>query len=333
MTFRQLLLLIPLLTSVTAMAQREKVEETIHIIKNQGQYPNYVLVSGHRGYWADVPENTLDSYQMAIDIGADIIEMDIRLTKDNVMVVFHDACLDRVTTGYGRLREENWSYVQQLKLKTRNGVFTDYRMLSFESALDFFKDKAVIAVDIKEGGDLFKSTFVRVLKTLKTRGMLYQTILKGKLKLVDLQPLLSEAEVTLDDFIYTPIAFSNTPDLANYLQDYVNTNKIHAIELVYKQSTDNTLTYIGLLINSNIWVGTYSFWPETGDGVIAEKIPLTDTDPIIRRYNFQDTDPTNPLDDGRGDWDWLFPKGANYVITDRSELLIDYLNAQGRRTK
>lgn len=51
---------------------------------------------------------------MAMAIGADIVEMDVRVTKDNIMVVFHDACLDRMTTGNGRLREENWSYVNTL---------------------------------------------------------------------------------------------------------------------------------------------------------------------------------------------------------------------------
>ena len=39
---------------------------------------------------------------MAIELDVDIVEMDVRLTKDGQMVIFHDACLDRVTTGYGR---------------------------------------------------------------------------------------------------------------------------------------------------------------------------------------------------------------------------------------
>lgn len=105
------------------------------------------------------------------------------------------------------------------------------------------------------------------------------------------------------------------------------------MELVYKQTNDPIINYLVQVKNSGVWLGQYSFWPETGDGVIAEKIPLTDTDPIIRAYDFQDKDPNNFLDDGRGDWDWLFLHGADYVITDRSELLIDYLTKCGRRTK
>lgn len=76
-----------------------------------------------------------------------------------------------------------------------------------------------------------------------------------------------------------------------------------------------------------------SFLNACAFGFAVIKIPLTDTDPIIRAYDFQDKDPNNFLDDGRGDWDWLFLHGADYVITDRSELLIDYLTKCGRRTK
>lgn len=328
------LILISLLTPILVMAQRGNVEKTIDIIKNKSKYPSYVLVSAHRGYWADYPENSSDAYKMAIELGADIIEMDVRVTKDNVMVVFHDACLDRVTTGNGRLREENWDYVNSLFLKDEHGNATPYKMLSLSEALDSLKDKAVIAIDIKEGGRLFNQTMIRVLKMLKSKQMLYQSVVKGKLRLADLQSnILEKAGVTLDDFIYTPIAFATTADLASYVSEYVNSHKIYAMELVYKQSADVILSYVENVSNAGIWIGQYSFWPETGDGVIAEKIPLTDTDPIIRQYDFKDADPSNFLDDGRGDWDWLFLHGADYVMTDRSELLIEYLKQAGRRTK
>lgn len=322
-----------LFPTISIKAQREKIEKTIEIIKNRNKHPSYVLVSAHRGYWCDNPENSKGSYQMAMDIGADIIEMDVRLTKDDVMVVFHDACLDRVTTGNGRLREENWDYVNSLFLKNEDGTISTYKMLSLSDALDFLKDKAVIALDIKEGGRLFNQTMIRALKMLKSKQMLYQSIVKGKLRLADLKKnVLEKAGVTLDDFIYTPIAFATTADLSTYVSEFIQSHKIYAMEMVYKQSKDPILSYLESVRDAGIWIGQYSFWPETGDGVIAEKIPLTDTDAIIRQYDFQDKDPNNFLDDGRGDWDWLLLHGADYIITDRSELLIDYLKQSGLRT-
>lgn len=324
-------MLIP--SSMFAQLQQD-VERTIEIIKHRNQYPNYVLVSAHRGYWADYPENSINAYMMAIEIGADIVEMDVRLTKDKELVVFHDACLDRVTTGYGKLREEDWSYVSSLYLKKEDGTITTNKMLTLSEAFDYLKDKAVIAVDIKEVGAEFTDTVIRVLKLLKSKRMLWQVIVKGKMRLKDLQDnVLRPTALTLDDFIYTPIAFSTTADLSTYISEFVNTRKIYAMELVYKQSADPILNYLEDVQNAGIWIGQYSFWPETGEGVVAEKIPLTDTDPIIRKYDFKDKDPNNFLDDGRGDWDWLFRHGADYVITDRSELLIEYLTKCGRRVK
>ncbi len=313
--------------------QTMPVSEIVDIIKHRSSHPNYVLVAAHRGYWADFPENSQGAYDMAIMLGVDIVEMDVRVTSDNQMVIFHDACLDRVTTGIGKVRDASWAEIQQLSLIMPDGTVTDNKVLSLDRALDSLKNKAVVSIDIKETGQLFESVLKQVIRKLKQKGMLGQSIVKGKLPLAQIQSILSQAGASLDEFIYTPIAFSNTANLDSYIRDFVNSGKIYAFELVYKQSSDAILQYVSLLKNNNIWVGQYSFWPETADGVFAEKIPLRDTDPITRNYKFNDSDPTDFLDDGRGDWDWLFSKGADYVITDRSELMIDYLTVKGLRTK
>lgn len=98
----------------------------MNIIKNRRKFPYYVLVSAHRGYWADYPENSLDAFRMAVEAGADIVEMDVRLTKDNVMVVFHDACLDRMTNAYGRLNQYTYEQIKGLYLKNHEGELTRY---------------------------------------------------------------------------------------------------------------------------------------------------------------------------------------------------------------
>ena len=103
--FHLYLPLMLILFGLVTNAQSPELTKVLDIIKHREKYEEYVLVSAHRGYWSTYPENSLEAYRMAMDLGADIIEMDVRVTEDNVMVVFHDACLDRITTGYGRLRE------------------------------------------------------------------------------------------------------------------------------------------------------------------------------------------------------------------------------------
>ena len=59
------------------------------------------LLIGHRGYPALCPENTLASFEGAMQAGCDMIELDVTLTKDRKVVVIHDDTLDRTTNGKG----------------------------------------------------------------------------------------------------------------------------------------------------------------------------------------------------------------------------------------
>ena len=60
------------------------------------------LVVGHRGAAAHAPENTFPSYQRAVEMGADAIEIDVHLTADGQLAVIHDDTLERTTGQPGR---------------------------------------------------------------------------------------------------------------------------------------------------------------------------------------------------------------------------------------
>ena len=60
-----------------------------------------VLVADHRGDWRNIPENSLEGICSAIDMGADIIEIDLAMTADSVLVLMHDRTVDRTTDGTG----------------------------------------------------------------------------------------------------------------------------------------------------------------------------------------------------------------------------------------
>jgi glycerophosphoryl diester phosphodiesterase len=59
----------------------------------------------HRGASAHAPENTIPAFRRALELGADVIEMDVRLSADGHVVVIHDATVDRTTDGTGRVAE------------------------------------------------------------------------------------------------------------------------------------------------------------------------------------------------------------------------------------
>jgi glycerophosphoryl diester phosphodiesterase len=101
---------------------------------------------GHRGARAYEPENTLNSFQKAIELGADAVELDVRRTKDNDIVVIHDADIKRTTNGSG--------LVNELTLKELKSVDTEKngKIPTLEEALNFLDKKVKVFVELKEEG-------------------------------------------------------------------------------------------------------------------------------------------------------------------------------------
>jgi glycerophosphoryl diester phosphodiesterase len=71
-------------------------------------------VFGHRGAAGLAPENTRPSFALGLALGADILELDVHASRDGVIVVAHDATLERTTNGTGPLREQSWSRLERL---------------------------------------------------------------------------------------------------------------------------------------------------------------------------------------------------------------------------
>jgi glycerophosphoryl diester phosphodiesterase len=76
--------------------------------------PGRCLVVGHRGAMGYRPENTLASFEHALELGADWIELDVHLTRDGQLAVIHDETLDRTTNGSGLVRDCTLAELQRL---------------------------------------------------------------------------------------------------------------------------------------------------------------------------------------------------------------------------
>lgn len=74
------------------------------------------LAFAHRGGALDCPENTMLSFQSAVDLGYRYLETDVRTTSDGVLLTFHDEVLDRVTDRTGKLCELPWSEVSRARI-------------------------------------------------------------------------------------------------------------------------------------------------------------------------------------------------------------------------
>ena len=76
-------------------------------------------VIGHRGNRAHAPENTLESFQQAVALGADALEFDLRVSRDGQLVVFHDPTLERTTDGRGPVDQHSVAELKRLDAGSR----------------------------------------------------------------------------------------------------------------------------------------------------------------------------------------------------------------------
>lgn len=85
---------------------------------------NQVLTIGHRGAKAHAPENTIASFEKAIEMGVDMIELDVHLSNDLVPMVIHDDTVDRTTLATGNVANFSAKELQQLGVPSLEDVFT-----------------------------------------------------------------------------------------------------------------------------------------------------------------------------------------------------------------
>ena len=116
-----------------------------------------ILVGGHRGHSIDGHENTRPSLLRAKELGASLCEIDLRMTRDGRLVVYHDDILDSASTGQGLISQMDYAGIARLQTKNRNGVKIGGQPIElFEDILAYSRDLGLaLIVEIK---DKFKGT-------------------------------------------------------------------------------------------------------------------------------------------------------------------------------
>ena len=116
---------------------------------NSAESGNFTVIA-HRGASAYFPENTMVSFEGAIALGADMVELDVQLTADGEVVVFHDERISRCTNGRGSIAD--YTLVELKKLDAGSWFDKKYagaRLPTLVEALELCKDKIAVNVEIK----------------------------------------------------------------------------------------------------------------------------------------------------------------------------------------
>ncbi len=94
-------------------------------------------VIGHRGAAAYAPENTIEGIHTAADMGVEWVELDVKLTKDDIPIIFHDEELSRTTNGSGLVAETTYDDLLQMECGSWFGEsFTGIKIPTLEEAID-----------------------------------------------------------------------------------------------------------------------------------------------------------------------------------------------------
>ncbi|MDH7482882.1 MAG: glycerophosphodiester phosphodiesterase family protein [Armatimonadota bacterium] len=168
-----------------------------------------VLTIAHRGFSAIAPENTLAAFKRALELKPDLIECDVRRTKDGKIVIIHDATVDRTTNGTGRVADMTLEELRRLDAGSWFGTqYAGERLPTLEEFLDLPWGETQPIIEIKE-----QSLEDDVVALVQQRGMSARTAicsfhhkiglrLKELDRLIRFSPLISsQTEISGDEAV------------------------------------------------------------------------------------------------------------------------------------
>ncbi|MGG1663797.1 glycerophosphodiester phosphodiesterase family protein [Brevibacillus sp. NRS-1366] len=264
------------------------------------QHPDkgFFIVS-HRGHWDGHPENSLSAIKSAMEVGANIIEIDVHKTKDGELILMHDDTVDRMTNGSGSVEDLTYEQIQTLFLRSGSGGalanLTEEKIPTLTEVMLLVKDRVLINLD--KIWD-FRYDAYAVLKETDT---LRNGLFKSRAPYQEVVDFIRE---TNGQALYMHMIHEeNLHELDLILSDV----RPSAIELnfstedspVIARDTISKIKQVG-----NVWINAL--------------------DCSIREERSDQMSLSNP-DQG---WGWIIEVGANIIQTDFPVELLAYLQAK-----
>lgn len=138
------------------------------------------LVIGHRGAAGLAPEHTRPSFERALAIGVDMIELDVQLTRDGHLVVVHDRELGRTATGTGAVRAHSLGELKQLDTGSWFGeAFRGEPLFTLAEVFDLLGGRASLNVEIKSPEPDWEATARLLAEVLREAGALTSTVVSS----------------------------------------------------------------------------------------------------------------------------------------------------------
>ncbi len=275
--------------------QKPTIEALIQNLENSEN--NEIIVVAHRGDWRNAPENSLQAIQNCIDMGVDMVEIDIQQTKDGQLILMHDRTINRTTNGRGLVKDFTLDSLKTFQLIDGLGMPTPHKIPTLEEALFLAKDK--ILVNLDKSYHIFDKCYEVIERT----NTLDQVIIKGVKNRSEVE---SEFGKYLDKVYFMPIVRLPNPKAKTIVDDYLENYLPIAFEFLIPQDTIEMIEYFDDIRakGASVWVN--ALWAHLSGGHDDEKAALN---PSV--------------------YDWYIENNINIIQTDRPQLLIKYLREKG----
>ena len=273
------------------------------------QKTDHVWVAAHRADCIYAPENSLEAVRHALYFGSDIIETDVRMTRDGHIVIMHDYTVDRMTDGTGTISEMTLAEIKKLHLKTNWGGRTQQEVPTLEEFIDLTKGKICLYLD-KASYDIpghKEGTLVRtLLDILRKKDVLEEAVFVLDWPYEKARRIFGE---DLETVIYCPVIEDKIPNLGSYVDEYLE--KLHPVAFQFRMKTTDSETY--RLLPKVLESGSRAFiaatWPDHTAG---------------------HDDHTSVFERPSKGWGWLVDQGFNILETNYQNDLIRYLKYENR---
>lgn len=180
------------------------------------------VVFAHRGASKFAPENTLASFQKALDMGAQALELDVTLSRDGKVIVIHDDRVDRISNGSGEVSNLLLSDIQKLDAGSWfSPQFKGEKIPALEEVFNLVKKQALINIELKNAGKRNQELVQKTAELVHTHNLhetvIFSSFIPANVRLT--RVLLPECPIgllTLPDFLgkLEMILFPNiSPDL------------------------------------------------------------------------------------------------------------------------
>ncbi len=267
-------------------------------------HSQYMVVVSHRGDWRNYPENSLPAIESIIRMGVDMMELDLKKTKDGVLVLMHDGTLDRTTTGRGKVSDYTYEELLKFNLKRGHGIdIPGLKIPTLRQALEVCKDR--ITVNVDQGYEYYDE----VLAIAEELGVTDQILIKGGYPWPDVKKKLGQHKHNL---MYMPVVGNVQDGESEQFKSYVSAKQLQmAYELCFNELNDQVRSAAKQVLESGskVWVNT--IWGSLCGEYDDDKA-------------FEAADPDTVYGP-------ILDLGTSIIQTDRPEFLIRYLEQKGRR--